>query len=375
MKVIIPILSVVEAGGVKVLFKIADLLQDNGYEVSIISFNNKKRQKINFNTKIHITYMEVNPILKIICKWILGDFIKCWYIFKKMPICDIAIANYFLTAYPVWLSKRPKYKLYYCQAYEPEFFYDYGQKFKPICKYILIKIYKFLYRKLAENSYKLGLAMFANNEKIVSRIENLTRKSNINIPIVHSGIETKYFKPQWNENNILNVGVIATPNYWKGTKYFLEGVHMLKKRNINFKISCAFGPPPEGSPEVEAHWVNPRSQEELAKFYASLDILVSPMLITGEFALPPLEAMACGTAVISTKLLYAQHKQDYYEICPKNSVAIADAIEELINNKELRIKISKNGYELSRRFCWENIEKELLNFMANIPKEQQRDFT
>jgi len=372
MKVIIPMFGITEGGGSKVLYKLADLLVDMGHEVNILTLGNvQKYEKLNFKTKAHIEHIEINSLLKKLCRSIFLDFIKCYYLFKKIPNCDIVIANYFLTVYPVWLSKKAKHKFYYCQAFEPQFFYDHGQAFSSLWKKLWSRLGNLLYRKLAEKTYKLGLFMFANNELIVDRIKGLLDRRDVEIPVITSGVDISTFRPNYKENEILNVGIIATPAFWKGTKFFLDAVRILKSQNIEFEVTCAFGPPPKDSPDIEATWVNPGSQKQLADFYRSLDILVSPMLICGEFPLPPLEAMACNTAVISTKLIYGQDKQHYYDIPPKNSTAIANAIKKLITDTTLRKKIAKNGFLLSQEFRWENIQKRFIELITNYMEENR----
>lgn len=357
MRIHIPMVGLGENGGVKVIFKLADYLKDDGYEVVILTFCKDTHKKLNFSTKAKIKYIKLNFLMeKMSLIPGIGVFVKCWYLFKNLSESNLVIANYFITAYSVWLSHEPKHKLYYCQASEPKFFYKYGQEKFSLRKVLKINIINPIYRCLAKKSYKLGLFMVANNETIVKYIKDINKDSGLYIPILPPGVDTSIFKPKWDKNNeLLKVGVIASSNVWKGTKYFLEAINILKKRGINFKVICAFGPPPKGYTFVDAQWVNPRTQKELAEFYRSLDILVSPMLICNEFPLPPLEAMACGVAVVSTAIIYGKHKIHYYKVPPKDSKAIANAIIELIETPDLRKKIAKNGYELSKNYDWEVI--------------------
>lgn len=354
MRICIPMMELGEYGGVKVIFELADLLKDDGHEVDIITFNRKGTdKKLNFTTKANIKYIKLNPLTEKISNIpVLSDFIRCCYLLRSIPECDLAIANYFLTVYPVWLSHRPKYKFYYCQAFEPKFFLTYDDKRALSFKKILKNIRDLIYRYLAKKSYQFNLFMVANNKTIVEDIKNINKNKDLYIPILPPMIDTSVFKPKLSKNNeVLKIGAIASPNVWKGTEYFLRAVNILKKIGINnVEFVCAFGPPPNGSPFADVKWVNPRTQKELAEFYESLDILVSPILLCNEFPLPPLEAMACATAVISTPIIYGKHKIHYYEIPPKDAEAIANAVIELIQNPELRERIAENGYKLSKDF-------------------------
>lgn len=370
MKICIPMKSLSESGGVKVLFKLADFLVEEGHDVIIITFKELSRKKLNFSTRGKIKYMKLNIIEKMLIKFpLLQDLIVVYRLLKDMPPCDIAIANLFLTAYPVWLSPKPKIKLYYCQAFEPKFFYRYWNpttgfldKIMDLGRATLLKIHLLL----AKYSYHLGLYMIANNRTIVKDIKRELKKD-IHIPILSPGIDTSVFKPrQKRKDKKIVVGTIASPSYWKGTNYFLEAIRILRKWAYDVKVLCAFGPPPRGSPKVEnITWTNPRTQEKLAEFYCSVDIFVSPILIQNEFPLPPLEAMACKTPVICTPVIYATPNIHYYEVPAKNPRAIATAMQNLIGNPASMKKLAVRGHKLSRKFDWICIRRKFINIIKH----------
>ncbi len=54
---------------------------------------------------------------------------------------------------------------------------------------------------------------------------------------------------------------------------------------------------------------------------------------------------------------------------PENSISIADALEQIIKDEQLRIDISKKAVKLSEQFTWGNCSKETFQYLVYIYKE------
>ncbi len=97
------------------------------------------------------------------------------------------------------------------------------------------------------------------------------------------------------------------------------------------------------------------SDEELRALYNLADVFVFPSLREG-FGLPVLEAMACGTPVISS------NRSSLPEIVGDAGLLFdptrVDALEELLynvlKNNELQNKMRANGIEQAKKFSWAN---------------------
>jgi rhamnosyl/mannosyltransferase len=93
------------------------------------------------------------------------------------------------------------------------------------------------------------------------------------------------------------------------------------------------------------------TQERLAPFFLAADIFLFPSIARSEaFGLVQLEAMAAGKAIINTYLHTAveevsQNNISGVTIKPKDSQALATAINTLIANPELRNKLGAQGQE------------------------------
>lgn len=103
------------------------------------------------------------------------------------------------------------------------------------------------------------------------------------------------------------------------------------------------------------------------------DVFVFPSLEEG-FGLPPLEAMACGTPVITSNLssLPEVVGDAALLVDPCNVHEIANAIERLLLDEKLRNELIKRGFERVKRFSWERTVKETLQvYEAVITKNNK----
>jgi glycosyltransferase involved in cell wall biosynthesis len=101
------------------------------------------------------------------------------------------------------------------------------------------------------------------------------------------------------------------------------------------------------------------SEEELATFYAMADVFLFPSLYEG-FGLPPLEAMASGTPVISSNSssLPEVVGDAAVMINPYDVESLAKAIVMVLESESLRKKMREKGLEQAGRFTWEKCADE-----------------
>jgi len=101
-------------------------------------------------------------------------------------------------------------------------------------------------------------------------------------------------------------------------------------------------------------WTGYVSDEDLCALYSSCRAFVYPSIYEG-FGLPPLEAMACGAAVISssipsvTEVLGAAA----HLVSPADTQALSQSIIELWGNSDERRRLSEAGLARAAEFSWE----------------------
>lgn len=101
--------------------------------------------------------------------------------------------------------------------------------------------------------------------------------------------------------------------------------------------------------------------EDLPKFYAYADFLVHPSLSEG-FGFTPLEAMACGTPVLSSDRTSLPEVVGDAGILfdPKDKSALSSLILRLAGNKALRDELTAKGFRQCRQFSWDKAAASLL---------------
>ncbi len=96
------------------------------------------------------------------------------------------------------------------------------------------------------------------------------------------------------------------------------------------------------------------SDQTLAALYRLANVFVFPSLYEG-FGLPPLEAMASGTPVITSNVssLPEVVGEAALMIDPYDPAAIADAIARVLTDVDLRVDLQGRGLARAREFSWE----------------------
>ena len=93
--------------------------------------------------------------------------------------------------------------------------------------------------------------------------------------------------------------------------------------------------------------------ETLAGFYRLARAFVFPSLYEG-FGLPPLEAMACGTPVVTSNVssLPEVAGDAALLVDPYDRLSIADAIDRIVSDEPLRLELVQRGFARVRQFSW-----------------------
>jgi glycosyltransferase involved in cell wall biosynthesis len=105
----------------------------------------------------------------------------------------------------------------------------------------------------------------------------------------------------------------------------------------------------------------------LPKIYRGATALVFPSLYEG-FGLPVLEAMACGTPVITSDVTAMPEVAGDAAILvdPNNVDSIADAIGRIMNNDELRAEIIVKGLERVKAFSWDFVASKVQKVLVEV---------
>jgi glycosyltransferase involved in cell wall biosynthesis len=157
----------------------------------------------------------------------------------------------------------------------------------------------------------------------------------------------------------------------KNVPFLLEAISVLKKKLPGIKLLKIGVPQVSGVREKllkltevldiqkEVIFVGYVSENDLTKYYNAVDLFVFPTLYEG-FGLPPLEAMACGTPVITSNVTSLPEVvgDSAITIDPYDVNAFAEAMFELLTDEKLREDMINKGLKRAQLFNWEKSAKE-----------------
>lgn len=119
--------------------------------------------------------------------------------------------------------------------------------------------------------------------------------------------------------------------------------------------------------ETDAYWGKGFTQTELAEFLQDGDLFVDGHRRAG-WCNPVAEAMACGTAVVCTNIGATQDFAIHEEtalVVPVNDVeAMAQAVERILTDNDLRRRLVRNGLEQIKKFDYNRVAAVLEGYLT-----------
>ena len=347
MKINFVVPSIGHSGGINVIYKYVDLLSKNGNDVNIykeIKSFNMHRYSNRTKNKIHQIYCSIKAIIASFSPKENDKFV--WKISdKSVRNADVVIATSWPTAYVVSkLSIEKGKKYYFIQDFEV---WD--------------------NRKLGLESYRLPLKKIVISSWINKQLHD---KLNIGpFPIVYNGIDTKIFHKLKVARNKSRTSFLMLNHALKkkGVKNGLKVFEKISSKYNNCELKMFGNCDGSNLPDYVKYYQNP-SKEKLVQLYSSSDIFIFPSLEEG-WGLTPLEAMACGCAVVGTQtgfvLDLGVHKINMMISNPGDCEEMVRNIEELLENPKTFETVKKGGMELASKLRWECS----VNYLETLLKE------
>ena len=228
--------------------------------------------------------------------------------------------------------------------------------------------YRFLLPKLAKNSIHL----FAISEFTKSRLVELFNIPEDKISVTYCGVDDR-FQP-CNETEIHRVknslGITNRYILSLGTleprKNLVNLINAWEKIETKYPditlvlagaegSSAVFSKMPEFKTPKKIKWLNYVADEYLPALYSGAEAFLYLSSYEG-FGIPPLEAMATGTPVITGNLTALPEVVGDAGIMvnPFNLDEIINAIETIMTNDGLRNQLRQNGISKSKLFDWQD---------------------
>lgn len=158
---------------------------------------------------------------------------------------------------------------------------------------------------------------------------------------------------------------------WKGFSEMAEAVAMARGKlpdyNIEWVVYGDAALPPDNAiaPYSPLGFLNP---SELCNAYNDADILLSASWYES-FPLFPIEAMACGIAVITTQFgteEYAQHGVSAHVVEPRNPSSISEGLVKLVTDLNYRKSLANNGENTAMAYTWSRSVDTMEDILSKI---------
>ena len=317
------------SGGVNVVLKHCDILRKNGWDSMVINMDtsdeNFKSNDFEINVVSGVTH-EVKAR------------------FYGM------VATLYTTLDYIKTQKDINKKFYFVQNFETNFS-DYGSPLK----------------RVANATYNaLGDVQYITISKWCK--EWLADKYEKKAKIAQNGIDLKKFnfKMRIFKNDKVKILVEGnSDDYYKNVDESFAIVEKLDPNKFEINYLSYQGEPKKWY-RVD-NFFHRVSHDEVAKIYSQSDILLKSSILES-FSYPPLEMMATGGFCVvrpnegNIEYLVDQENCLFYE--PGNIDDAVDKINQLINDEELRIKLTKNMKKTVRSRDWSKVEKEVLDLYS-----------
>lgn len=301
------------SGGVAIVLQHVNRLLERGYDVMLISQDSNELIDWFPNNKVGI----------------IGHKTECSYLLDNI---DILVATGWTTA-PTMDMMHAKRKVYFVQSDERRFVDDegtraiIGETYKIDCEYMTeaIWIQRWLKEEFGHDAHYVPNAL---DEKIIHETDPIIEKSH--------------------RKRVLIEGPINTP--FKGMD---DAYSAIKDLDCEIWIVSSNGKPPK-------KWKHDRFFEsvpihEMKEVYSSCDIFLKMSRIEGFFG-PPLEAMACGCAVVVGKCTgydeYIIDGENALVVEMRDIVSAKKSVKRLLEDDVLRNELIKNGYKTSKNWRW-----------------------
>jgi GT2 family glycosyltransferase/glycosyltransferase involved in cell wall biosynthesis len=258
----------------------------------------------------------------------------------------IKVATWWMTAVPVWRASIPRgIPVYFVQDIETSYYPDHERA-----------------RHAVLDSYRPELRYMTISTWNLERLRELE----LDAELIPPGIDLDTFRPRPDiarrEDMVLALG---RSNPLKNLPLTLAAWRGLKAPRPEL---CLFGIEPELASEPGMRYVEAPDDERVGELLSEATVFVQTSTHEG-FALPPLEAMATGGAVVCTD---AHGNRDFCVdgvncLMPAaNPGAVSAAIERLLADPELRASLGVAGIATASDYAWERRIDALEAFFQRV---------
>jgi GT2 family glycosyltransferase/glycosyltransferase involved in cell wall biosynthesis len=257
----------------------------------------------------------------------------------------IKVATWWMTAGPVWRASIPRgLPVYFVQDIETSYYPDHER-----ARHAVLDSYRPEFRYMTISSW--------NRERL--------RELGLDAELIPPGIDLQNFRPRADvrrrEDMVLALG---RTNPLKNLPLTLAAWRSLREPRPEL---CLFGIEPELAGDG-VRYVDSPDDQQVNELLCQATVFLQTSTHEG-FALPPLEAMATGAAVVCTD---AHGNRDFCVdgvncLMPEPTArAVSAALERLLVDPELRAELGHAGLRTAQDYAWERRIDALEEFFERV---------
>jgi len=166
---------------------------------------------------------------------------------------------------------------------------------------------------------------------------------------------------------------------YKGLEYLIRAMEYVQKGTL---VVVGTGPQEEYLRRLikrqklqNVIFVGHIAHDELPKLYRASDVYVLPAITRGEnFGISALEAMACGIPVVASDFPWMRElvkESCGFTVQPKNIMGLAEAINQLLDDENLRIRMGEAARKNAMKYNSRDIAVRFIRIYEDLIKESK----
>ncbi|MEL1135719.1 glycosyltransferase family 4 protein [Desulfitobacterium sp. THU1] len=328
MKIIFPVMSLEMGGGARFLYHLANALTDKGHDVEVV-MPRKGAQVWPLRAKL-TRVSELVP--------------------STLPPGDFILPNFYTTVAPAWAAQKGKV-VRLSLGYEPLWVVD---------------------RELAKESYLIDAPILSISQWHRQLILQETGREST---VISGGVDHTLFHPcpkrstHTGRKNIFYILRNPAQGYtWKGGEDFFKSLSDLQNQ-LDFELTVTLPESTQLTSSIPCRIFRSVSDQEMATLYGEADLFIYNSYFEA-LGLPPLEAMSCGTAVITTDCGgsrdYANNGENCRVVPPSDIGQLKEAIYRLLTQDNERQRLATVGYAFAQSWTWQRTADQVETFLLSL---------